>query len=243
MRGSSRWNAILGILAANILMISGGCSMIGLGVGAAIDANTPKSEPFSEARLNDVKPGTNIYVRLRDSSEIKGKFKSVDTVADLAYRQRYVNCMSKDSLRQILPKYGQRVHITKTSGDTLTGALWGFDMQCKGVMTSPTLYLTTESNTPISAVSLYDVTELTGTGNDSISVLQIRSLVSKGTVPLRSSIYMIEQEWPVNLPYERIQEVGLAHRRNAKTTGFLIGMAIDITLIALLMISPVEIRM
>jgi hypothetical protein len=59
------------LLLSLALLASAGCTAVGFGVGALVDAGSGKG---SAARLNDVHPGRNVTVWLHDGSRAEGRF-------------------------------------------------------------------------------------------------------------------------------------------------------------------------
>lgn len=53
------------------MLTSAGCTAVGFGLGALVDADSGKG---SAARLNDVHPGRNVTVWLRDGRRVQGRY-------------------------------------------------------------------------------------------------------------------------------------------------------------------------
>ena len=78
MNGTLRATARSVAIAACALLFLDGCSLIGLGVGAGVDATRGIRNP---RRLHQTAPSTRVKLRLRDHTVLRGAFAGIDSSA------------------------------------------------------------------------------------------------------------------------------------------------------------------
>jgi hypothetical protein len=78
VNGTFRATARSAAIAGCALLFLNGCSIIGLGVGAGIDAARGIRNP---RRLLQTAPGTRVTLKLRDHTVLRGAFAGIDSTA------------------------------------------------------------------------------------------------------------------------------------------------------------------
>ena len=101
-----------------------GCSMVGLGIGSAIDGY---SRHVPQERWKDPGEGKPIEVFCSDGSVIRGKFESAEYLSTPEYNRRFDLWKTGDSSLSALPSPGSTVTLDLVSEEQVTGELVGYD--------------------------------------------------------------------------------------------------------------------
>ena len=106
----------LGLLLLPVLLMgSAGCSLVGFGIGAAIDASHP-DEYFMGPRAPDsISPGTTVDIVQLDSSVVSGEYLGVDPLPEQTYSVSYGHYRSTSPLRLALPALGDSLCVVTRS--------------------------------------------------------------------------------------------------------------------------------
>ena len=104
----------LAIIAATLLLQCG-CSVVGLGIGEAIDSHKPDSVTVQGWRLATIKQGSPLKITLNDGSTITGRFTRGMPATAAWIDTLYMRARSNDSGCVILPALGDTVEFIKES--------------------------------------------------------------------------------------------------------------------------------
>lgn len=100
------------------------CSLIGYGVGSAIDATRkPKLIPGTAAQVIKLAPGARLSIRMEDGSTIVGTYRGLDTQPNLGYVDRYQAWRdTAQGLPFRPPPIGESIRIVGGNEHSITGS-------------------------------------------------------------------------------------------------------------------------
>ncbi len=194
-----------------------GCTVVGLGVGAALDAG--KGKPLVPQALNtgEVKPGKRITLTLRDDSKVSGTFRGVVAVPPEAYAVSYDRARADLGNDATLPCLGEEVVIVMDSGDTVTGRLLGFDNE----------RVVLESATGPSDVRVGTVSRVADGYGHTVTGRALMAYLWSGLLPVRSAVALdVRRGHQELIPLDRILEI--KQPANGKKIGTMVGGALDV---------------
>jgi hypothetical protein len=99
-----------------LLLIQSGCSVVGLGIGAALDAHKPDSVIVQGYRLTTIEQGSPLKIDLSNGSTIIGTFNRGMPVSAEWIDTLYMRARSSDPGWAILPALGDTVEFIHRSG-------------------------------------------------------------------------------------------------------------------------------
>ena len=217
------------------LMLTG-CSLIGMGVGASIDARQPKEKPLPAEGLDSLKSGTKLILVLDDSTVMRGNFMGIDRLSSLEYNQRYSDCRKKLEGGRMLPLPGEKV-IVSAESSYVVGNLVGFDQRFEGSWKATTIRLNVPGQGNEMVRKLTELEQIETSRGDTLQSDDLSLLVGQGSIPSISTIAIQQQYNPGYLPIDRVSEIWLENKSHASETGFLIGLCIDAAIIGILVIT------
>ena len=101
--------SLLLFVIAEFLLSS--CSVIGLGIGAAIDGSKPKSKMVSIGanEVNKINNKRNITIHKKDSMQLHGKYTGISQVSQQDYAVEYKKFKEQNKEYQFLPELGDSI--------------------------------------------------------------------------------------------------------------------------------------
>lgn len=112
-----------------LLMVSSavcGCTVVGYGIGAAIDAGNPRS--FELQHIEEkIRRGQRIKLRLKDGTDVSGKYLGAEGVRSPEYVVRYEKARQALATELPLPALGDSVAVFLARGEKRIGEFRGFD--------------------------------------------------------------------------------------------------------------------
>ena len=119
--------SLLLFVIAEFLLSS--CSVIGLGIGAAIDGSKPKSKMVSIGanEVNKINNKRNITIHKKDSMQLHGKYTGISQVSQQDYAVEYKKFKEQNKEYQFLPELGDSIKINYTETNLeVNGLFMGF---------------------------------------------------------------------------------------------------------------------
>jgi hypothetical protein len=231
--------ALFLVLAAIVVMNS--CSLIGLGIGAAIDSSKPDQVLIPGWVIQKVKPGTQIRVFLNSGDIVSGKFLKVERVQEEEYAERYANSRRQKQEEFLLPALGDDIAITLKSGVYSEREFLGFDYyyapqrmeaEKESVPTVPiSILVGVKGDTLRGRVPLILVKEILDSYQNVMEVKALEKLASQGQIPFLSAIAIQELDTKRLIALDMVYHIEYKNKKHAKWVGLGIGAAIDVTLI------------
>jgi hypothetical protein len=111
------WKSLIATaIVAALLLLQSGCSVVGLGIGAAIDAHKPDSVIVQGYCLTTVEQGSPLKIDLSNGSTIIGTFNRGMPASAEWIDTLYMRARSSDPGCAVLPALGDTVEFTHRSG-------------------------------------------------------------------------------------------------------------------------------
>jgi hypothetical protein len=111
------WKSLIAAaIVAALLLLQSGCSVVGLGIGAAIDAHKPDSVIVQGYRLTTIEKGSPLTVTLSYGSTITGWFNGGMPATAEWIDTLYMRARSNDPGCAILPALGDTVEFIHRFG-------------------------------------------------------------------------------------------------------------------------------
>ncbi|MFH1700359.1 MAG: hypothetical protein ABIE07_07195 [Candidatus Zixiibacteriota bacterium] len=223
-----------------------GCSLIGLGVGAAIDSHAQPTKMIHPWAVNTINPGDSVTAHLIDGRRLSGTYQGIRPSDENKYQEKYDNFVGqlKDSCR--MPVFNENVSITLKSGANIEEKFLGFDILISAlnprdttriISHNPDLYCyavgKNQEESP-QKYFLYDIKNYNGEESASINRSCIWKMAVAGKLPLRSSIFVRDSIGIMNAGIDEISTLEICNKRNAKWWGLGLGLAVDATIIILM---------
>jgi hypothetical protein len=201
-----------------------GCSVIGLGIGAASDSKKPSQIQGWE--VEKVDPGKTVTLVLRDSSRIKGKFIGLERLQDQEYAETYDQARELKPDGVVLPKLDDTVSITTKTEKKFEGEFFGFDHGY--------ILLRIVGRNMTNQVSMNNIKSIEQKNGNAIGQTMIEKLLSDGRIPSSSVIVMKNELGKMRTNIEKVPLIRDPVRKNGKWIGLGIGVAIDAVVLVVL---------
>jgi hypothetical protein len=221
-----------------------GCSIIGLGIGAAIDQSSPATKTIEDREIEKIRRGTLTTAYLWDGSQITGAFGGLVNVSEAEYAKSYslLRAKHRDSLP--LPAIGESIVIDCRWQKKSSYEFCGFDYQYKRLRRTMSLrkkHFPSEQNIYLSAKSkianihqkfyLGDLRKITDSHGNIMKGRQLRDFAVEGKIPLRSAVSLKTLNSKSLVSIDRIRTLEGPRIKNVKMMYFFFGLVIDIAAI------------
>ena len=211
---------VVGLVAAALGCT--GCSLIGAGVGAAVDGkrNRAARPTYMQGfEITNVKPGSSVTLVLAGGERIAGRYDGLESAA-AEYGPRYAR--GRAGVHELtLPELGERVIVAPLSGDPLPAVFAGFD--------SGRVIVQLDGQGGTVRFALRRLASLTAKDGTVLPGPRLEALVADRRVPLLSRIAL--GRWRV--PLEQVKSVEFRPRSHkGPITGFVVGAMIDVIVVA-----------
>jgi hypothetical protein len=204
-----------------------GCTAIGFGVGAIIDSQKPDYDTIPGWYATSVWRGEDIRLTKKTGEELKGKYLGLETLADSQYAPMYNECRDKYKKEISLPALGDSISIVSLKpAKEYKGRFLGFDDQYIWLRTG-----VWGSTQPIDMRRIDGITDRNG---NPIEVGRLISLSSAGKIPALSTVALKTNSETLHIPTPEVDQMVVPADKNAKWNGLGVGVAIDITIGAII---------
>jgi hypothetical protein len=219
---------ILLLIGAEVVFGYSGCTAIGFGVGAIIDSQKADYDTIPGWYSTSIWRGEDIRVTKKTGEELNGKYLGLETLADSQYAPLYNECRDKYKKEISLPALGDSISIvTRESGKEYKGEFLGFDAQY--------IWVNTRMWRPNrQQVDMGKVDRITDQNNNLIDVKGLRDLSSEGEIPALSTVALKTNSETLHIPTAEVDQMVAPADKNAKWNGLAVGVAIDITIGAII---------
>lgn len=216
-----------------------GCSIIGLTIGALSDARQPKAMTVPGWKVDTLKVGAKVEVLLRDGRTVNGKFKGIKPMPFNQYVTLHNEAKAQLPEGIYLPNPSDTLVMTfaarkpQESEVTVTGQLAAF------VRDSVRIGQNVAGKARIVAWPLSELIRMSGHRGNEITGETVRRLINDGTIPVRSSLAILEKREQKLIGINQIQQVHqLAGKRTGAIVGLLVGGVIDATVMIVTLSQP-----
>ena len=219
------WTAFALVVSVEIT----GCSLIGFGIGSAIDAGrVGRLRPGDRTVLFKLEPGSRILVRRADGTTIAGVYRGLETQPDSEYLRRYAAWADTAQLAFRAPRIGETVRIE--GGDGRTMAAKAREVTFLGFGPQRIHYRPRRSKATYEPFkSLRGIRDSSGHVISKAALTQV-----SGRLPtqLIAIIREGQTEREVDLLDDRLVELRFAEMHHGfRTAGFIVGITVDATLL------------
>lgn len=217
-----RFAALTGLMAMLVFTNTGCFTLMGAGIGGAVDANKP--DRFLESpgwQVDNLKLGTPITLSLQDSSRLSGKFAGVEQQSAEVYAQHYAAWQAQPA-GAALPTFGDSITMIRSSGKKSVYGFQGFDYR-EG---QPRILAQRSGRPGLETVELKKENQMVDSRGTALTVDEINRRFLKGQLPLRSAIMLIQQD-TTRVAIDRVVSITRPFRKQGARTGAKIGGTID----------------
>lgn len=212
-----------------------GCSLIGYGIGSAIDASSKQTlapEAFTpeDGGRNSFRPGTKLKLALRDGEVVEGEYIGVERLPADEYALVYAEARERYALQSELPEPGDTVTLALVTGGVAEGEFMGFEFP-------HWVYFKRETQHGVPAtqygVPATDVVEMSDGRDRSVSGETLDRLLSSGTVPTMSALALqvdLGRFWRTERRLIPLDSISFATHKptTGRTALTVMGLAIDV---------------
>ena len=202
------------ILFTPHILLGFGCSLIGLGIGAAIDNSSDGIEAVNLG-LQKITVGEEITVLLRDGSMLSGAYGGTVSSHPEEYAEQYDTFSEK--LPDSLPRPGDSVDLVYSSSDedrTISGTLIGYGLA--QVVVHPA------GTTPV-RIALSRVLSVQSEGGHRTEGVALRTMIYDGRVPTLDGLLVGN----IYSPFDEVLGIEVSEGGNAKWILFGVGVVVD----------------
>ena len=205
------------------------CTLIGYGVGSAIDAGSRHSLAPQRFAPSTLKPGRKIRLKLRDGSAVDGAYTGIEQLPPEEYAARYAAARERHLTVVPLPELG----------DTATLCMRGTELDVEFLGFDRYRVLVRElGRAEPEHVRPQRIAELRGRGDASASGEVLALLISEGALPFHSAVAM-QMPPAINaaggkrlVPLDQIDRMEWKSS-TGRTVGLVIGGMLDLTVLAI----------
>lgn len=219
------------IIVAVATLALNGCSLIGLSIGAQIDASKPDQTILPGWEVVTIKPGTAINVILKDGNRLSGKYSGLYRIPAEQYAANYSQAREQKPEGILLPALGDSINIrlflkkAKEPEISLECTFEGFEHD--------RILFKQKGRTALSDVPLSFVTKIAGSRNKIISGETIQRLILEGEIPVLSAIVVEGEVEKTLVAMDNMSQIEIpVKKHDGALTGFLIGAVIDAVVVA-----------
>jgi hypothetical protein len=218
------------VIAALLLLQCGCCTMTGMVIGSVVDNKKPERKSKQGLQLTEIKPGTQTFVTLDDSSMITGKFARVVPLDHNQFVDRYANFRELDSAHTLLPAIGDTVSFLPIKGQWLRARL--LDVSCQDDNSKWRFRFTAEQldSGGVRNYPLNQIAALRTTSGGIVPGQKLSNLIldSGGILPF-TAIEIVKDSTKQQVPIVNIAQLTVPSHHHGWLVGALIGVALDVT--------------
>ncbi len=201
-----------------------GCSVIGAIAGGA-SSPAREGKITSTLGLDSISTGTEVQLLRYDRGTVEGKYRGLALYPGRLYAHDYESRVARSGYMGFVPGLNQKI-LLRSSGISEQGFFKGID---RG-----NLLFQPDPGEDTVEVAVEDVEWLQASDSLHMQGRILRKLVRDGSMPGRRVIQLESEGGIQNVPYESIKIVQVKGTGSGALTGFLIGAAVDLTVVILL---------
>ena len=220
---------IIHILCGLLILLNMGCTLIGLGIGAAKDASNPDYIIISVEETDLLEKDSEVTVEKIDGSVFKGLFQGFRD------EKEYINLYNKNRQKLSneirIPAVGEISIRLAETGKRYNLLFVGFDFD--GIIIKKTKITTAFK----SLFKLLPKAELVDSEGNKHDLTTLENLVTSGKVPVFSALKLKAESGEIEVEFTEIVQLVVPNKKNATLNGLLYGAALDVA--ALVIISAI----
>ena len=223
---------LLASISTSFLLNS--CSLIGFGIGSAIDSKTPKTSKIYKNQIDTLEIGNKVEITLFNGNKKYGRFDGIVYAYDPDRLQKYQKIKDSLSGKVTLPNQNDTllIYLIREKNVGKLGLFKGFE---SGKLWYKHFYSDDCSEVELSLIDNFMVNY-----KYNVDSLQINNLIRKQKFP--NLIYLkidTQEETSENIPLNSVRKIQVMNKRNAKFVGLGVGLAIDV-IISVMAISSIQ---
>jgi len=222
------------LLTAVLAFISSGftgCSLIGFTAGIISENRKATIEFADRQKMENIKPGTPVKIRLREKQAIQGIFRGWAAADSLDYSRRYLAFRTVPEYRDLFPALKDTIYLCAfqdSSGRRFEG--WylfsGFDFNSIRLQVLP-------GNAPV-INRMDNILNMTDAQGKKINAQLINMRLHEGKVPVYSDLLLQGGDHDLKISGENIQQIHTPTGTTAALVYGLIGAGLDVLAIWLM---------
>lgn len=221
------------------LLALGSCTVIGTTIGAINDSGKPSRKTIPEEQTETIPPGSKVTVLLKTGGELTGRYSGLLRGPEEEYVKAFT--AANHELGEPLPNIGEQIVVSTTQSGELRGEFAGLDFQSLLIRVDP-------KEQPPARIPDSTILSLEDSDNTVLKSYALRPLLSGGDVPLWSHVALEQSRSTTSyrlvtdtvlVAFGAVQQLQVHLKRGGAKKGFLIGLAIDVTILAVAVISVV----
>jgi len=202
-----------------------GCTVIGLGVGVAVDHRNARDRRVSWDGARSVPRGRDVEVTLTSGDTLRGKFTGLRALPPDSYRIAYDSARILLAGDSVLPQLGDTVMVVHESGWRHRSLFHGLGPMALDMRL---LCDTSARFVPLRAVARLQ--DIQGTPYD---LTRLSALMSARLLPTEQQFVVQSHVQTTGIPLEHIREIyAPPHRTSYWILGGVIGLAVDAAVVA-----------
>lgn len=211
--------SLLLFVIAEFLLSS--CSVIGLGIGAAVDGSKPKRVSIGANEVNKIDNKSNVTIHKKDGTQLYGKYAGISQVSQQDYAIEYKKFKEQNKEYQFLPEPGDSIKINYTETHfEVNGLFMGFG-------NNKIWFSNLEGNNKFTADLDTSYATVQLKGND-MDYQNIKRLMNNYIIPVNTTINLRCDDRSIQyIPLYEVAGIIITNKRNAKFIGLGAGLAID----------------
>lgn len=213
------------ILFSIIISFTNCGSVLGLGIGSIIDSNTPNIIYVSRIDTHKLIPNQEISIILKNGTWINGRYIGSGKLSPEIFIQQYVKFNKSNDSVVRFPKIGENITILTNTGQNINLQFVGFDIITNE--SGRVEFIIPQAGLNRS-ISLNNAKSIKLENNNLISNEEIERLLLNGELPVLTSLRVNTSYGITDIALNDINIIQFTKKKNGKTGGFLIGLAIDI---------------
>jgi hypothetical protein len=217
-------SVFLSFFAIFVLVQFTGCSVIGVIAGSSMDKNAKKQLSGNDAKIMELKPGTELEVGLINKTQTKGTLTSITPLPE----SRYSEMLQQFSLRhpeaEALPPFNKSIKVNALGLKDSSYCFLGFEGK-------NWIFRAVETE-KIAKIHASSVTSIIDKDGNPLPVEMVKRLADLGKLPHRQSLILMADRGSLTIPLDDITFIKRKKKSKKALTFGLIGLAIDVAAIA-----------
>jgi hypothetical protein len=216
-------NAVIGLLLPPVLFL--GCSLVGLVIGPAADAELDDLRPT----FRQLPPGTPISVILGENVEVSGRYMGVKDKSPEMYLREYESALRSLKTDTPVPLPGDSLRVRRAAAPevTIRGRFLGVD---PGV-----LLLSLHPRGNPARLPIETLLDLTTDEGGEIDLPTLRDCMKGELLPYRMETILIKGETDTTrIPFSSVVKITEGVAGMGKWTFFTVGLVIDIAVVGVM---------
>ncbi|MBX2989739.1 MAG: hypothetical protein KF749_01080 [Bacteroidetes bacterium] len=204
-------------------MFLSGCSLIGFGIGAAIDGGKPDKETVLPESSPGLAVGQPVRITRVDSTSVEGMYEGVTNLDSVKYAERYGGFTATAGGESAFPKLGETLDLY-----TVSGKLGGeYRFRGFGFGTLQVAVITDDGNS-LAQLTFSQLVRVTDRQGDEFDLSRFARLSDEGRLPRNVALALTTGIGGMQVPFDDVARIEVNNSKNAKWIGGGIGLALDI---------------